>query len=116
MKKGLVEAEFIAKIHAEFSMPNTCVAGYNSIRFDDEVSRYSFYRNFYDPYEREYKNNNRKRATRLTDPLTSQITTIFGLSTRVAFQRVSNNAPSNAALAAIVLRTSSTPRLRVNRR
>ena len=58
MKKGLVEAEFIAKIHAEFSVPNTCVAGYNSIRFDDEVSRYSFYRNFYDPYEREYKNNN----------------------------------------------------------
>ncbi|MEL0649674.1 exodeoxyribonuclease I, partial [Pseudoalteromonas agarivorans] len=44
--------------HAEFSVPNTCVAGYNSFRFDDEVRRYSFYRNFYDPYEREYKNNN----------------------------------------------------------
>ncbi|QLE09614.1 exodeoxyribonuclease I [Pseudoalteromonas shioyasakiensis] len=58
MQKGLIEAEFMAKIHAEFSQPNTCVAGYNSIRFDDEVTRYSLYRNFYDPYEREYKNNN----------------------------------------------------------
>lgn len=38
--------------------PSTCVAGYNSIRFDDEFSRNLFYRNLYDPYEREYKNNN----------------------------------------------------------
>ncbi|CAH9060561.1 Exodeoxyribonuclease I [Pseudoalteromonas holothuriae] len=57
-KHGLIEAEFLAKIHAEFSHPDTCVAGYNSIRFDDEVTRYSFYRNFYDPYEREWKNGN----------------------------------------------------------
>jgi len=58
LKHGLVEAEFMAKIHAEFSRPNTCVAGYNSIRFDDEVTRYSLYRNFYDPYEREWQNGN----------------------------------------------------------
>ena len=38
--------------------PGTCVAGYNSIRFDDEFSRNLFYRNLYDPYEREYKNGN----------------------------------------------------------
>ncbi len=56
--KGLVEAEFAAKIHAEMMEPGTCSAGYNSIRFDDEFSRNLFYRNFFDPYEREYKNNN----------------------------------------------------------
>ncbi len=58
LKKGLIEAEFAAKIHAEMMEPGTCTAGYNSIRFDDEFSRNLFYRNFYDPYEREYKNNN----------------------------------------------------------
>lgn len=57
-KKGLTETGFAAKIYAEMMEPGTCTAGYNSIRFDDEFSRNLFYRNFYDPYEREYKNNN----------------------------------------------------------
>lgn len=57
-EKGLIEAEFAQLIHAEMMEPNTCSVGYNSIRFDDEFSRNLFYRNFFDPYEREYKNNN----------------------------------------------------------
>ncbi|SFC87691.1 exodeoxyribonuclease I [Pseudoalteromonas denitrificans] len=57
-KHGLIEAEFIKKIHNEFSINKTCVAGYNSIRFDDEVTRYTLYRNFYDPYAREWQNGN----------------------------------------------------------
>ena len=56
--KGLPEYEFIKKIHHEFSQPNTCVVGYNNVRFDDEFIRYTYYRNFYDPYEREWKNGN----------------------------------------------------------
>lgn len=55
---GLPEAEFMAKIAAEFAVAGTCGVGYNSIRFDDEVTRYGLYRNFYDPYEREWKNGN----------------------------------------------------------
>lgn len=58
LKEGLSEAEFAARIQGLFTTPNTCVAGYNSIRFDDEVSRYLFYRNFYDPYAREWQNGN----------------------------------------------------------
>ncbi|QBY02895.1 exodeoxyribonuclease I [Thalassotalea sp. HSM 43] len=57
-RDGVSEAEFAKRIHQLFSVANTCVVGYNSIRFDDEVSRYLFYRNFYDPYAREWKNNN----------------------------------------------------------
>lgn len=57
-EKGLKEYEFIKSIHHEFSTPNTCVVGYNNIRFDDEFMRYAFYRNFFDPYEREWKNGN----------------------------------------------------------
>jgi len=58
LAEGLLEPEFIRQIHAQLNMPETCGVGYNSIRFDDEVTRYSLYRNFYDPYEREWKNGN----------------------------------------------------------
>ncbi|EDY85555.1 exodeoxyribonuclease I [gamma proteobacterium HTCC5015] len=55
-REGLPESEFIQRIHREFSQPNTCVLGYNSLRFDDEFMRYGFYRNFIDPYAREWQN------------------------------------------------------------
>ncbi|THB63020.1 MAG: exodeoxyribonuclease I [Gammaproteobacteria bacterium] len=57
-EKGVVEAEFIKGILAEFQKPKTCVAGYNSIRFDDEVTRFTLYRNLHDPYAREWRNGN----------------------------------------------------------
>lgn len=57
-KKGVNECEFIRRIHAEMSQANTCTVGYNSLRFDDEVTRYTLYRNFFDPYEREWRNGN----------------------------------------------------------
>ncbi len=53
---GLIEAEFIARIHSQFATPNTCVVGFNNIRFDDEFTRYTLYRNFFDPYAREWQN------------------------------------------------------------
>lgn len=58
MKEGVCEAEFMAEIHREFIQPGTCGVGYNSLRFDDEFTRYGFYRNFFDPYAREWKNGN----------------------------------------------------------
>lgn len=56
--EGVSEAEFFRQIHAEFSKPNSCIVGYNNIRFDDEVSRFGFYRNFIDPYAYSWQNNN----------------------------------------------------------
>ncbi|MGI1678625.1 MAG: exodeoxyribonuclease I [Cellvibrionaceae bacterium] len=58
MEHGFSDHEFIAKIHRELSRPGTCGVGYNSIRFDDEVTRNGLFRNFYDPYEREWRNGN----------------------------------------------------------
>ncbi len=58
LAEGLPEPQFMAAIHAELSMPGTCGVGYNTLRFDDEVTRYGLYRNFYDPYEREWRNGN----------------------------------------------------------
>lgn len=57
-RDGIIEAEFAARIHEEFSVPETCTAGFNSIRFDDEFTRNLLYRNFYDPYAREWENRN----------------------------------------------------------
>lgn len=58
LKHGIPETEFMQRILQEFSQANTCVAGYNSIRFDDEITRYSLYRNLFDPYAREWQNGN----------------------------------------------------------
>jgi exodeoxyribonuclease I len=58
LAEGLPECEFIARIHAELSVPGTCGVGYNSLRFDDEVTRHTLYRNFFDPYAREWQNGN----------------------------------------------------------
>ncbi|ASA54688.1 exodeoxyribonuclease I [Vibrio gazogenes] len=56
--KGLSEPEFIQRIHQELSHPNTTCLGYNNIRFDDEVTRYTCYRNFLDPYAWSWQNGN----------------------------------------------------------
>lgn len=58
LQQGVREAEFCRRILQEFSEPGTCVSGYNSIRFDDEMTRHLLYRNFHDAYEREWKHGN----------------------------------------------------------
>jgi exodeoxyribonuclease-1 len=57
-REGLIEAEFAATILADFSNPGTCGVGFNSIRFDDEVTRHLLYRNLRDPYAREWQHGN----------------------------------------------------------
>lgn len=57
-EQGLPENEFAAAIHRLMSVPDSCVVGYNNFRFDDEVTRHLFWRNFFDPYAREYANGN----------------------------------------------------------
>ncbi|WP_413738057.1 exodeoxyribonuclease I [Sodalis sp. RH21] len=57
-REGVSEAEFARRIHAMFSVPDTCILGYNNIRFDDEVTRAIFYRNFYDPYAYSWQQGN----------------------------------------------------------
>ena len=56
--KALVEAEFAARVHEPLAEPGTCGVGYNSLRFDDEFTRNLLYRNFFDPYAREWENGN----------------------------------------------------------
>lgn len=57
-RRGLAEIEFCAEVHGALAEPGTCGVGYNSLRFDDSFTRNLLYRNFHDPYRREYANGN----------------------------------------------------------
>jgi exodeoxyribonuclease-1 len=57
LERGLPEYEFAARIEAALSQPGTIGVGYNTIRFDDEVTRFLFWRNLIDPYAREWQND-----------------------------------------------------------
>lgn len=52
---GLTEAEFCDYVENEIFTPGTCAIGYNSVRFDDEFMRHTFWRNFRDPYAWSWK-------------------------------------------------------------
>ena len=56
LQRGVPEQAFAAAIEAELARPGTCGVGYNSIRFDDEVTRFMLWRNLADPYAREWQN------------------------------------------------------------
>lgn len=54
-QEGISEPEFLKKLHEELLLPDTIITGYNTIAFDDEFMRYTLWRNFYDPYEWQWK-------------------------------------------------------------
>ncbi|MBC7939162.1 MAG: exodeoxyribonuclease I, partial [Chitinophagaceae bacterium] len=56
LQHGLPEHQFAGRIEAELARDGTIGVGYNSIRFDDEVTRHLFWRNLIDPYAREWQN------------------------------------------------------------
>ncbi len=56
LEKGLPEHQFAAEIEQHLSKPGTIGVGYNTIRFDDGVTRFMFWRNLIDPYAREWQN------------------------------------------------------------
>jgi len=57
LEKGIPEYRFAAQIEQAFSVPGTVGVGYNTIRFDDEITRFMFWRNLIDPYAREWQND-----------------------------------------------------------
>ena len=56
LAQGLPEHAFAAAIEHELAQEGTVGVGYNSIRFDDEVTRFLFWRCLIDPYAREWQN------------------------------------------------------------
>lgn len=80
MSQGDVKTELEANQYIKNVMmrtSNTCISGYNSNAFDDEIIRYNFYRNMISPYEHEHVNGNSRvdvfkavKMTRLMSPTT----------------------------------------------
>ncbi|MCI5851196.1 MAG: exodeoxyribonuclease I [Sutterellaceae bacterium] len=54
---GLPEARFAHEVLDRLSARGTIGIGYNTMSFDDEVTRFLFWRNFISPYAREYEND-----------------------------------------------------------
>ncbi len=57
LERGIPEYQFAAEIERLLSETGTIGVGYNTIRFDDEITRFLFWRNLIDPYAREWQNN-----------------------------------------------------------
>ena len=57
LERGVPEHQFAATIEQAFAASGTIGVGYNTIRFDDEITRFLFWRNLIDPYAREWQNN-----------------------------------------------------------
>jgi exodeoxyribonuclease-1 len=57
LERGVPEYEFAAAIEQAMAQDGTIGVGYNSIRFDDEITRFMFWRNLIDPYAREWQNH-----------------------------------------------------------
>ncbi len=57
LKAGICEYEAISEIHQLINHPGTISVGYNTLGFDDEFLRFSFYRNLFTPYTHQYANN-----------------------------------------------------------
>jgi len=56
--EALRETDLLEIIHARFSVPGTCIVGYNSLLFDDRFVRYGLFRNFFDPHAWASSNGN----------------------------------------------------------
>lgn len=53
--EGLPEHDFAALVQDCLGRAGTVGVGYNTLRFDDEVTRFLFWRNLMDPYAREWR-------------------------------------------------------------
>jgi len=56
LERGIPEYQFAQQINQEFAKTGTIGVGYNTIRFDDEITRFMLWRNLLDPYAREWQN------------------------------------------------------------
>ncbi|MDO5103025.1 MAG: exodeoxyribonuclease I [Lautropia sp.] len=56
LERGLPEHRFAEAVLAALGQSGTIGVGYNSIRFDDEVTRHLLWRSLLDPYGREWRN------------------------------------------------------------
>ncbi len=57
LTSGTCEFEAIQQVHELMNEPGTVSLGYNTLGFDDEFLRFSFYRNLLPPYTHQYRHH-----------------------------------------------------------
>ena len=60
MQEGMPECEAMVEIHKLMNVPGTVSLGYNTLGFDDEFLRFSFFRHFLSPYTHQFANQCRR--------------------------------------------------------
>ncbi len=55
VEEGYTEAEFAKMLVEEYFTPDTVIVGYNNVRFDDVHIQHLLWRNFYPPYDWQWK-------------------------------------------------------------
>ncbi|MBQ6130693.1 exodeoxyribonuclease I [Candidatus Saccharibacteria bacterium] len=55
LEEGIPERELAQFLMSDIFTPDTIILGFNSVRFDDRFLQHLFWRNFYDPYEWQWK-------------------------------------------------------------
>ena len=55
VEEGYTEAEFAKMLVEEYFTPDTVIIGYNNVRFDDIHIQHLLWRNFYSPYDWQWK-------------------------------------------------------------
>ncbi|MCH2135489.1 MAG: exodeoxyribonuclease I [Phycisphaerales bacterium] len=53
--QGLSDAHVFTRLHTEMTRPGTCSFGWNTRRFDNEILRFGFWRNFLPAYDHEWR-------------------------------------------------------------
>ncbi len=59
-EKGVTEHEFATRVHEFLTVEETCVVGYNAMKFDHVFTQFLFWRNLRDPYAWHWKHGNSK--------------------------------------------------------
>jgi exodeoxyribonuclease-1 len=60
MQEGMRECDAMIEIHNLMNEPGTISLGYNTLGFDDEFLRFSFFRHFLSPYTHQFANQCRR--------------------------------------------------------
>ncbi|MBR3180634.1 exodeoxyribonuclease I [Candidatus Saccharibacteria bacterium] len=55
VEEGITEKELAEFLDKEIFTPDTIILGFNSVRFDDKFIQHLLWRNFFDPYEWQWK-------------------------------------------------------------
>ena len=88
LRDGITEAEFCKIAINEIFTPDTIALGFNTVRFDDEFMRATLWRNFYDPYEWEWKDGRSRwdmlDVVRLVRAIRPEVNLSYPIRTRAA--------------------------------